>query len=42
VVVTESDRDVFPTDGWHVLRTKGYGDTVVSIAQPSSPPPEPS
>ncbi len=42
VVVTESDRDVFPTDGWHVLRTKGYGGTVVSIAQPSSPPPEPS
>ena len=42
VVVTESDRDVFPIAGWHVLRTKGYGDTVVSIAQPSSPPPEPS
>jgi len=33
LVVVESDRAVGPPDGWHVLREKRYGDTVVTIAR---------
>jgi 16S rRNA (guanine966-N2)-methyltransferase len=32
VAVFESDRDLDPGDRWRVLRTKRYGDTVVTIA----------
>lgn len=41
-VVVESDRSVLPDRGWNVLRAKTYGDTLVVIAQPSNPMPEPS
>ena len=41
-VVTESDRALAFGERWHVLRQKGYGDTLVVIAQPSSPSVKPS
>lgn len=42
VVVIESGRPVHLGAGWDVLREKRYGDTLVAIAQPPTPPPEPS
>jgi 16S rRNA (guanine966-N2)-methyltransferase len=42
VVVTESDRDVPVPAGWHALRTKRYGGTLVSVLMPPTPSPEPS
>ncbi|MCD9624968.1 16S rRNA (guanine(966)-N(2))-methyltransferase RsmD [Rhabdothermincola salaria] len=42
VVVLESSRSVAVPPGWHVLREKRYGDTLLSITRPTSPPPEPS
>jgi len=42
VVVAESDREVPVPDGWHALRVKRYGGTLVSVLMPPSPPPEPS
>lgn len=40
VAVVESDRPVPVPQGWHVLREKRYGDTLVHIVRTSSPPPE--
>jgi len=42
VVVVESSRSVPVPPGWHVLREKRYGDTLLVITRPTSPPPEPS
>jgi 16S rRNA G966 N2-methylase RsmD len=42
VVVVESDRDVPLPAGWHALRSKRYGGTLVSVLKPPSPPSEPS
>jgi 16S rRNA (guanine966-N2)-methyltransferase len=42
VVVVESTREVALPPGWDVLRRKGYGDTLLTIACPTNPPPEPS
>ena len=42
VVVVESDRDVPVPAGWHALRSKKYGGTLVNVLLPPSPPPEPS
>jgi 16S rRNA (guanine966-N2)-methyltransferase len=42
VIVIESDRAVVVPDGWHVLKQKRYGDTLVCIASPTNPPSEPS
>jgi 16S rRNA (guanine966-N2)-methyltransferase len=42
VVVIESGRPVPVPAGWDVRREKRYGDTLLVIACPSSPPPEPS
>lgn len=38
VVVVESDRSVPLPGGWHALREKGYGSTIVGILQPPDPP----
>jgi len=38
VVVVESDRSVPCPEGWHPLRTKAYGDTIVSVLQPPDGP----
>lgn len=38
VVVVESDRSVSLPEGWHPLRTKAYGDTIVSVLQPPDGP----
>lgn len=38
VVVVESDRSVPLPEGWHPLRTKAYGDTIVSVLQPPDGP----
>lgn len=35
VVVAESDREVHPGAGWEVLKTRRYGGTVVTLAQPT-------
>ena len=42
VVVAESDREVPVPDGWHALRVKRYGGTLVSVLLPPSPLSEPS
>jgi 16S rRNA (guanine966-N2)-methyltransferase len=42
VVVAESDREVPLPPGWHALRTKRYGGTLVSVLMPPSPLSEPS
>jgi 16S rRNA (guanine966-N2)-methyltransferase len=42
VVVVESDREVAVPDGWHALRSKRYGGTLVSVLMPPRPPSEPS
>lgn len=42
VVVVESDREVSLPVGWHALRAKRYGGTLVSVLMPPSPLPEPS
>jgi 16S rRNA (guanine966-N2)-methyltransferase len=42
VVVIESARPVEVPHGWHVLREKGYGSTLVVIARPPITPSEPS
>ncbi len=42
VVVAESDREVPLPAGWHALRTKRYGGTLVSVLMPPSPLSEPS
>jgi 16S rRNA (guanine966-N2)-methyltransferase len=42
VVVIESARPVELPQGWHVLREKGYGSTLVVIARPAITPSEPS
>ena len=38
VVVVESDRSVPLPKGWHPLRTKAYGDTIVLVLQPPDGP----
>lgn len=38
VVVVESDRTVPLPEGWHPLRTKAYGDTIVLVLQPPDGP----
>lgn len=42
VVVVESDHEVPVPDGWHALRSKRYGGTLVSVLMPPSPLSEPS
>lgn len=42
VVVVESDREVPLPAGWHALRSKRYGGTLVSVLLPPSPLSEPS
>ncbi len=42
VVVAESPRPVPLPDGWHALREKRYGGTLVSVLSPPSLPSEPS
>jgi len=42
VVVVESDHDVPVPDGWHALRSKRYGSTLVSVLMPPSELSEPS
>ena len=46
LVVAESDREIEAPSGWHVVRSKAYGTTVVTIlaraAPIQTPPPETS
>jgi 16S rRNA (guanine966-N2)-methyltransferase len=42
VVVVESDREVPLPEGWHALRSKRYGGTLVNVLMPPSPLSEPS
>ncbi len=42
VVVVESDREVPVPGGWHALRSKRYGGTLVSVLMPPRPLSEPS
>jgi 16S rRNA (guanine966-N2)-methyltransferase len=37
LAVLESDRDIEPGDGWHVVRARRYGATVVSIVRRRTP-----
>ncbi len=41
VVVTESDRSLSVPVGWHALRAKRYGGTLVAILKPPNTSPEP-
>jgi 16S rRNA (guanine966-N2)-methyltransferase len=42
VVVAESDREVALPEGWHALRVKRYGGTLVTVLMPPSALSEPS
>src|SRR5207244_3490617 len=40
LVVAESDHPLEPGDRWEVVRSKQYGSTVGTLAQPVSEPPQ--